>query len=322
MKDLYVSKTRLPPLSKYNKYLKVLWKSRYLTNNGIFVQELENRLKKYWKVKHVICVSSGTSATEIALKAMGIKKEIYVSPFSYVSTVSVPLWLGIKPLFVDIGEKYKGPAFVTHTYGLPHFTNVHPVLYDASHAFCVKVNGKSILSYGDCSIVSFHATKIFHSVEGGAIVTNSDDIAEKSRWMRNFGHDGQYKYFGVGINAKMSEFHAVMGLCSLDTIDQTEKRYDEIINMYNDKLSGYGENLSYYPFFYSTEKVLLKAIKIFEENHIYPRRYFYPALNTIFNGKKCPVAEDLSSRVLCLPLYYELTNADVQRVIKVTLQTL
>jgi dTDP-4-amino-4,6-dideoxygalactose transaminase len=320
MNDLYTSRTRLPKLSRYNWYLKKLWKSRYLTNNGVFVQKLEEKLKKRWGVKHVICVANGTLATELAIKALDIKGEIYVDPFSYISTISVPMWMGIKPIFTEYHRR--GPALVTHCYGFPHLVNICPVIYDASHAFAVRENGKSILTQGNCSIISFHATKLFQSVEGGAIVTDDDDITKKVRWMRNFGHDGQYKYFGVGINAKMSEFHAAMGLCSLEMIDQTLGKYCQIIQKYN-KAFGYThrQDLSYYPVWYTSENHVLKAIKLFEKNHIFPRRYFYPALNTIFSKQRCPKAEDSASRVLCLPLYYELTNEDIKRIIHITLKT-
>lgn len=322
MKDIYISRTYLPPLKKYTSYLKKLWKSRYLTNNGVFVQELEEKLKKRWGVRNVVCVSNGTLATMLAIKALNITDKIYVSPYSYISTVSVPVWMGIKPVFVDNWKQWTGPALVTHVYGAPNITNVHPVIYDASHAFCSKYEGKSILQQGDISIISFHAVKIFQTIEGGAVVTNNDELAEKVRWMRNFGHNGQYEYFGAGINCKMSEFNAAMGLCVLPMVDKIKKRYDEIAEMYNKELGYKWEDVTYYPIFYPSEKKVLKAIEVFEKNHIYPRRYFYPPLNKVFGGKSCPIAEDLMSRVLCLPLYYELTNIDLKKIIKIAKDTL
>lgn len=312
----------MPNIRKYTHYLRELWKSRYLTNNGIYVQELEERLKKYWKVKNVVCVTSGTLATEIALKAMGITKKIYLSPYSYVSTVSVPLWMGIKPVFIDLYKKVKSPYLSTHVYGLPNLYDIHPILYDASHAFCTKVEGESIMKYGDCSVISFHATKIFQSVEGGAIVTQNDELAEKCRWMRNFGHNGEYEYHGVGINGKMSEFHAAMGLCSLDTIDETKRKYDYIIYRYNMGLGYSLKDVSYYPVFYPSENDVLRAMRIFNKNTIFPRRYFYPSLNTVFGDISCPAAEELSKTVLCLPLYFELTDKDIDRIIRITKETL
>lgn len=308
-----VSRPYLPKLSEYNKYLKKIWKSRWLTNDGELVQELERKLEKYWGVKHVVCVSSGTTAIEIALKALDIQKEIYVSPFSFIATISAPMWMGIKPKFVDLGKEFKGPALVTHVYGIPYLTKARPVIYDASHAFATKVDGKSVLTYGDCSIISFHAVKQFHTVEGGAVVTNNDEIAKKARWMRNFGFNGD-KFDGVGINAKMSEFHAAMGLCNLKNIDRVVKRYRELVQRYNNVFDREYENLTYYPLFFHDVK---KAIKLFNKYNIYPRRYFYPALNTVFSKDKCPVLESLASHVLCLPLYYELTNKEQDLIIKI-----
>ena len=285
------------------------------------VQELEKKLQEYWKVKNVICVSNGTMATMLAIKALGITKEIYVSPYSYISTVSVPTWMGIKTKFIDIGEKWKGPAIVTHVYGAENLQDVKPVIYDASHAFCVKHKGKSIVSYGDISIISFHAVKIFQTIEGGALVTNDDRLAKKLRWMRNFGYKTHYSYYGAGINAKMNEFEAAMGLCSLEQIDKIEKKYALLIKRYNKALGYDYHGLTYYPIWYETEKNVLKAIKTFEKNGITPRRYFYPPLNKVFNGKACPIAEDLMSRVLCIPLYYDLTTKQQDHIIKIAKQT-
>lgn len=317
---IYTSKTKLPSLSDYNKYLKKIWKSNWLTNDGKLVQKLEKKLEEYWGVKNVVCVDHGTSAISIALKALNVK-ELYLSPNSFVATASAPLWLGIKLHFVDFGEHYGSPALVTHAYGVPDLVDARPVIYDASHAFTTKVNGKSILSYGDISIISFHATKIFHSVEGGAIVTNSDALAKKARWMRNFGFKTPTSFYGAGINAKMSEFHAAMGLAMLPLVGKIRKRYDQIIKRYNTAF-GYEESGStFYPIWYETEKDLLRAVKLFNKNNIYPRRYFYPSLNTVFGGK-CPASESMAKRVLCLPLYYDLTDRDVDRIIKITKQTL
>ena len=318
-----ISRTLLPPLEEYNKYLKKIWKSNWLTNNGELVQLLEKKLQKYWGVKHVVCVDHGTSAIMIALKALNIKKEIYVSPNSFIATVSAPVWLGIKPRFVDLGEQYENPALITHLYGIPYIDNgLDTVIYDASHAFTTKIDGKSIFTYGDISVISFNAVKIFQTIEGGAVVTNNDEIAEKARWMRNFGFKTRYSFKGVGINCKMNEFQAAMGLCALPLVNKMRRRYDQIIDRYNKELGYLHEQVTYYPIWYSKEYKVKKAIKKFEENDIYPRRYFYPPLNKVFGGKACPLAEDLMSRVLCLPLYYELTDEQQNRVIKIANETL
>lgn len=320
-KSIYVSRTHLPPITEYNKYLKKIWKNHWLTNDGELVRELEEKLKKRFKVKNVVCVSNGTSAIMLALRAMGITKEIYVSPNNFIATVEAPVWMGIKVNFIDLNENYKSPALVTHIYGIPNMVNTRPVIYDASHAFTVKYKGKSILAYGDASIISFHAVKIFQTVEGGAVVTNNDSIAKKVRWMRNHGFKTRYSFYGTGFNFKMSEFHAAMGLCSLAIVDKTQRRFDQIIKMYNQKLGYNHEEVTYYPIWYDSESKLLKAISEFEKNNIFPRRYFYPPLNKVFGGKKCPLAEDRMSRVLCLPLYYDLKNNEVELVIEIVNKT-
>jgi dTDP-4-amino-4,6-dideoxygalactose transaminase len=321
MKKLYVSRTRLPTLNRYNQYLQKIWKSNWLTNNGKLVQELENKLAKRFGIKHVVCVSSGTAALLIVLKAMKIKK-LYVSPYSFIATVSAPAWLGIKLHFQDLNEPIKSPALVTHLYGLPLLTDVHPVIYDASHAFMVTTGGHSILAEGDCSIISFHAVKVFQTIEGGAVVTNNDDIAQQARWMRNYGFKTQYSFRGTGVNFKMNEFEAAMGLCSLEMVDDTMKKYRKLITRYNKALGYEWENVIYYPVYYKSEADLLFAIKVFEGNGIYPRRYFYPPLNKVFNGKRCPDAEVLMSTVLCLPLYFALSYKDQDRVIDIARRTL
>lgn len=321
-KPIYISRTYLPSLEKYNSYLKKIWESRWLTNNGRFVEELERKLEKRFGVRNVVCVSNGTSAITLALKVMGITKKIYVSPNNFIATVEAPVWMGIKPQFVDLNEKLKGPALVTHIYGMPNIVDAKPVIYDASHAFTTKYRGKSILSYGDISIISFHAVKIFQTVEGGAVVTNNDQLAEKVRWMRNHGFKTRYTFYGPGFNFKMSEFHAAMGLSALPLVNKMRKRYDKIIEMYNGALGYNHKDVIYYPIWYDSEAKVLNAIKVFENNNIFPRRYFYPPLNKVFGGKKCPLAEDKMSRVLCLPLYYELRNEEVRLIIDIVKQTL
>lgn len=319
---IYVSRTNLPSLVDYNKYLKRIWKSNWLTNDGRLVRELEEKLKKRFGVKNVICVSNGTSAIALALKAIGIDKEIYVSPDNFIATVEAPVWMGIKPKFIDLDEEYKGPALVTHIFGIPNIVNVKPVIYDASHAFTTTYKGKSILSYGDVSIISFHAVKIFQTVEGGAVVTNNNEVADKIRWMRNHGFKTRYSFYGGGFNFKMSEFHAAMGLCALPLVNKMRKRYDQIIKMYNKGLGYNHREVTYYPIWYDSATKVVNAIKVFEKNNIFPRRYFYPPLNKVFGGKECPLAEEKMSRVLCLPLYYELKDKEVKFIIDLVKKTL
>jgi dTDP-4-amino-4,6-dideoxygalactose transaminase len=319
MKNIYVSRTRLPTLERYNHYLKKIWKSNWLTNNGELVQELERKLAKRFGVKNVVCVSSGSMALMIALKAMDIK-EINTTPFSFIATISIPVWMSIRVNFYDEGEPIpcNFPALFTHTYGTPCLMYIKPIIYDASHAFATKVDGKSILTYGDCSIISFHAVKIFQTIEGGAVVTNNDSIAKKARWMRNYGFKTQYSFQGVGINGKMNEFEAAMGLCSLETVDDTIKIYHKLIKYYDDNLGlEHSLDSTYYPIWLKSERSVLRAIKKFEEYGIYPRRYFYPPLSKVFHSPACPSYEDLMSRVLCLPLYYSLTEKEQDKIIKI-----
>ena len=317
-----VSRTLLPKLSDYNKYLKRIWKSNWLTNDGELVRELEKRLEKYWGAKNVVCVDHGTSAIMLAIRAMEIEDYIYTSPFSFIATVEAPVWLGVKPRFVDTDENYGNPALVTHVYGIPNIIDNKRVVYDASHAFDVRHDGKYIVNYGDVSAISFHAVKMFQTVEGGAVVTNDDELAEKVRWMRNHGIKSRYTFSGVGINCKMSEFHAAMGLCALPLVSKIRKRFDEIIERYNSELGQDLRGVSYYPLWYSSEDKVLKALEYFERENIFARRYFYPPLNRVFGGKSCPKAEDSMSRVLCLPLYHDLTDEQVEKIIKIAKDTL
>lgn len=311
-----VSRTLLPPLEEYNKYLKRIWKSNWLTNNGELVQELEKKLQEYWGVKHVVCVDHGTSAIQIALRTLNAK-EVYISPDNFIAVGAAAEWLGIKTKYVDDDEQFGSPAIVTHNYGIPRFTDTRPVIYDCSHAF----SQKELFRIGDISVISFHAVKTFQTAEGGALVTDNDDIAEKARWMRNYGFKTRYTFSGIGTNFKMSEFHAAMGLASFPLIPKIVKRYAEIIDKYN-KAFGYSyENVTYYPFWFSSEARLLSGIREFEENGIYPRRYFYPPLNQVYGGKSCPLTEQRIKRVVALPLYYELKNEEIDKIIQIAQKT-
>lgn len=314
-------RTWLPPLCRYNSYLKKIWASNILTNQGQFAREFEEKLKESLHVKHLFLVSNGTIAEQIAIHALGLKGVFYTSPLSYVATVSAAVWEGLSPVYVDLNEQFTcGPVISTHVYGIPRLTDQRPVIYDGAHAFGVKYKGRSLLSYGDVSFTSFHATKLFQSVEGGAIITNRDDLAEKIDWMRFHGHKefnsdrDRYVFHGVGINAKMSELHAAMGLCMLPYANQIYQKYQSHIQYYNRLLGGKNKDMTYYPYLYPDEKSLLQAITRMAKHKIYPIRYFYPALNTVFKGKSCPVAEDFCRRVLCLPLFYQLTKKQIRKI--------
>lgn len=345
-----VTQTYLPSLVEYERYLKKIWKTKWVTNNGPFLLELENKLKKHLGVKHLYVVNNGTIALQIAIKALELQGNVITTPFSYVATTSSNIWEGLRVKFADIEKDYLtiNPAEIekqidketsaivaTHVYGNP--CNVEAiekiakrkkirVIYDAAHAFGVKYKGKPLLRYGDISTLSFHATKIFHTIEGGAIITENDDIAHKVSYLRNFGHNGPEKFFGLGINGKCSEFHAAMGLCVLKDIKHVINSRKEIFQYYARYLSqkisklalrdGTYYNYSYYPIFLQTENQLKKIITSLNHEGINPRRYFYPSLSTLsyVSRQPCPVAENISPRVLCLPLYVGLKKNDVKNI--------
>lgn len=345
-----VTKTYLPPLEEYYGYLKQIWERGWVTNNGPLVMELERRLKDYLGVKHLIFCSNGTIALQIAIKAMGLKKEIITTPFSYVATVNSILWENCTPVFVDIDpqtfciDASKIEAAITenteailavHVYGIPcdvnaiqSIANKHKlkVIYDGAHAFGVKLNGTSIFNYGDVSTCSFHATKLFHTVEGGAIMTNDDELAERFTLHRQFGHAGD-DYFCLGVNGKNSEIHAAMGLCNLPKVEWLIGKRKEIFEWYVECLAGsllrstcipvgIRYNYSYFPVLFPNEKEMLAIKNELEKEKIFTRRYFFPSLNNLphHQGQHCLVSETVSRSVLSLPLAHDLSREDVELV--------
>jgi dTDP-4-amino-4,6-dideoxygalactose transaminase len=287
----------------------------------------------------------------MALKALGITKEVITTPFSYVATTNAILWEGCKPVFVDIDPvtccidaskieaaitKDTEAILATHVYGIPcdveaieaiaHQYNLK-VIYDAAHAFGVKYKNKSILEYGDISTCSFHATKIFHTVEGGCIIAKDDEIARRLMLYRQFGHVYD-DYYSIGINAKNSEFHAAMGICILPKMDEIISDRKRIFNLYDDLLHSklirpkstlaIEYNYAYYPVVFQTEIDLLTAIEKLKAYQINARRYFYPSLNELpfIEKQHCPVSEEISKRVLCLPLYYGLETESIELISK------
>ncbi|NMB57349.1 DegT/DnrJ/EryC1/StrS family aminotransferase [Candidatus Beckwithbacteria bacterium] len=357
-----VTKTFLPPLSEYQKYLEKIWQSGWLTNNGQFVKRLEKKLKKYLGVKYIFFVTNGTIALQIAIKSLGLPKnsEIITTPFSYVATTSSIIWEGYKPVFVDIDPDTLtlNPEFIekaitrktkvilpTHVFGFP--CNIEKIkkiakkynlkiIYDGAHTFGAKYKGKALTSYGDISILSFHTTKIFHTVEGGAIITNDKKIADKISFLRNFGHNGLYDYFGLGINGKNSELHAAMGLANLKYIKKNIENRRKICNHYNQLLFKNDQNLikpkllpgaelnySYYPVIFPSEIQLLKTLSKLNQSDIYPRRYFYPSLSNLpyIKDQKMPISENIASRILCLPLYYRLKKKEINNIYSIIKQS-
>lgn len=346
-----VTKSYLPPLDAYIKYLEKIWTLGWLTNNGEMVQELETLLADYLGVPYICYVSNGTVAIQIALRALQIQGEVITTPFSYVATTNAILWEHCQPVFVDIDantyciDPKKIEAAITeqtqailavHVYGYPSDVNAIAeiakkhnlkVIYDAAHAFGCKLNGSSILNYGDLSTLSFHATKLFHTAEGGAIVAHTSQMADTINKVKRFGHLGD-EYFTLGINGKNSEFHAAMGLCVLPNVASIIQKRRLICEMYDAELSDLGivfanipenfeYNYAYYPVVFQNESQLLAVKQVLNSNQINPRRYFYPSLNTLpFLQTKqyCPVSEDISPRVLCLPLYDSLEQQEVLQI--------
>jgi dTDP-4-amino-4,6-dideoxygalactose transaminase len=346
-----VSRPFLPPREEFYEYLDGIWSRNYLTNNGPLVRELEQRLGQYLGVENILFLANGTLALQMAIKAMSLQGEIITTPFSYIATISSAVWENCTPVFVDIEQdslnidseliersitSNTSAILATHVFGNPcnigaieDIAESHglKVIYDAAHCFSTEYKGTSVLNYGDISCISFHATKLFHTVEGGAVIARTADTREKLFHMRNFGHAGFYKYKGVGINAKNSEFHAAMGLCNLRHIDSILDKYRFLHGIYDrllddnkvkrpviNKSAGY--NYSYYPAVFRTEKKCLEAIDILETAGINPRRYFYPPLNKIeyVADCSCPVAEDIAARILCLPLFFDLEEDQVARI--------
>jgi dTDP-4-amino-4,6-dideoxygalactose transaminase len=354
---IYVTKPFLPPLDEYQQYIKDIWERKWLTNNGPLVNDLELKLKEFLSVDYLLYLSNGTIALQLAIKALDLKGEIITTPFSYVATTTAIVWEGCKPVFVDIDSRSLNidPAKIeaaitknttailaTHVFGNPcdveaidKIAKKHnlKVIYDGAHAFGAKYKNNSLLSYGDVATCSFHATKLFHTVEGGSIITQDPELLRKLAYMRSFGHIGDdYQY--VGVNAKNSESHAAMGLLNIKYVNKILKKRKELSLYYHEKLklvdhqkpkltehSTY--NFAYYPIIFESETKLLKANKILNDNWIYPRRYFYPSLSTLnyVGEQNTPVSDDISKRILCLPLYYDLKLEEIDFIARLLLRS-
>jgi dTDP-4-amino-4,6-dideoxygalactose transaminase len=356
---LNVTQTFVPPLEEYAKLLKPVWASKWLTNRGKLVCQLEQRLCEYLGVPNLLAVSNGTIALQLAIKALELKGEIITTPFSYVATVSSIVWEGCIPVFVDIDPIHltidenkieeaitdkTSAILATHVYGNPcnveaieeiASRNGLKVIYDAAHCFGVKYKGRSILERGDVSTLSFHATKLFHTGEGGGIVSADEEIGKTIFDHHNFGHNGPEEFFGLGVNGKMSEINAAMGLAVLEYMDDIIARRRSVCEAYDAALADTGVtlisfregtewNFSYYPVIFESEERLLKVRDEMNKKDIFPRRYFYPSLNRLpyLPYGELPVAEDISRRVLCLPLSDSLTPTDSERVSEVLRQCL
>lgn len=347
-----VTKTYLPPMEEYTSYLQRAYDKVWLTNRGELVQELEEKLKNYLGVQHLTLTTNGTLPIQIAIKALDLKGEIITTPFSYVATTSAIAWENCTPVFVDIEEDYltidptkieeaitdnTSAILATHVFGNPcdveaieAIANKHnlKVIYDAAHCFGVNYKGQSIFNYGDVSTCSFHATKIFHTGEGGCFITKDSELHHKLFYHHNFGHKTPTSFHGVGTNAKMSELQAAMGLAVFDHINEIIEHRKKAVEKYDELLDptslqrlkirpGTEWNYHYYPIIFNSEEQLLKVMEAMNSENIFPRRYFYPSLNTLnyVNAPKMEISESIAKRILCLPLSAEITKKTIQQIV-------
>jgi len=346
-----ITRPFLPDLDTYQTYVQGIWERRYLTNNGPLVQELEAGLRNYLGVEKLLFLGNGTIAIQIAIKALGLIGEVITTPFSYVATTSSLVWEGCEPVFADIDpttyniDPSKIEAAITprtsgilatHVFGNPcdidaiqAIADQHglKVIYDAAHCFGTQYKGRSVFAYGDVSTTSLHATKLFHTVEGGAVFTADTDLLHRMGQMRNFGHAGFDRFDGVGINGKNSEFHAAMGLSNLPHVDailasrKTQgERYERLLEGLPVEgiriQEGAVWNRSYHPVLFRSEEVLLAVKAALEAGDIYPRRYFYPSLSGLeyVRRQATPVSDRVASGILCLPMYDGLSEEDQIRI--------
>ncbi|MGE7773616.1 DegT/DnrJ/EryC1/StrS family aminotransferase [Chitinophaga sp. NPDC101104] len=355
-----VTKPYLPSKEEYNRYLNDIWERHWLTNNGPLVNDLEARLKELLQVSNLLFTSNGTVAIQIAIKALNLTGEVITTPFSYVATTSSILWENCKAVFVDIDpatfniDPQKIEAAITpntsailatHVFGnacdidaIQAIADKHQlkVIYDAAHCFGTQYKKRSVFEYGDISTCSFHATKLFHTTEGGAVFATDNQLMEQMGLLRNFGHTSPVTFGSIGINAKNSEFHAAMGLCCLDHIEEIMIKRTEQWQHYKELLAGQKNlqllkitdgctfNGAYFPIVLESEKVLTKVTEMLNLQYVYPRRYFYPSLNTLsfVDRAACQHSESIAPRILCLPLYHTLRKEDQDMIAKVIIKNI
>jgi dTDP-4-amino-4,6-dideoxygalactose transaminase len=359
MEPIYVTKPFLPDFEVYQSYLKRIWDTGILTNQGPLAKLLEDRLREYLGVPYLNFMTNGTVAIQLALNALGIGEgEIVTTPFSYVATTSTILWERCTPVFADIDpatlcmDAEKAEAAITektrallavHVFGYPcdvdgleRVGQKHgiPVIYDAAHAMGCRYRGRSLVSYGDAATLSFHATKLFHTAEGGALICKDEATYEKASLAMRFGHNGD-DHLSLGINAKSSELNAAMGLSVLPELERIIARRKAICDLYDAVLTDavirplhqqtLEYNYAYYPIILSSESQLLNVIEALKARQIFPRRYFYPSLNLLpylKEKQRCPVSEDIAVRVMTLPLYPGLADEDARRIAVAVKETL
>jgi dTDP-4-amino-4,6-dideoxygalactose transaminase len=361
-KVITVTSPLLPDLDELNVYLKDIWSRRWLTNNGHYHQELEKALCEYFKVPYISLFTNGTIPLICALQALRITGEVITTPYSFVATTHSLWWNGIKPVFVDIDPKTccidpnKIEAAITpkttaimpvHVYGKPCDTEAIQaiadkyglkVIYDAAHAFGVEVNGKSILEAGDMSTLSFHATKVYNTVEGGALICHDEKTKQRIDHLKNFGFSDEVTVIAPGINGKMDEVRSAYGLVNLKQVDkaiearhQVALRYREALRdvkgiTFMDDMPGVKHNYGYFPIFIDEKEYGMSRDELYfkmKSHNVLGRRYFYPLISEFStyrgldsaNPENLPVAHKMANSVICLPIYHTLTEEDVDRVI-------
>jgi len=352
-KPIFVTQPSLAPLEEFTELLKGVWERGILTHNGPLVQQLEKEIEHKLGIKNFVAVSNGTIAIQMAIKALELKGDIITTPFTWIATISAIQWEGCTPVFCDIDPKTlnidpsKIEACITdktvaimpvHVFGNPcdveaiqKIADKHglKVIYDAAHGIGSEVNGKSLLAFGDISATSLHATKLLNTAEGGACITENDELNKKLQRIRFFGHsDDKTDIVEEGFNGKLTEVHAALGIANMKYYDEVlEDRktkyllYKKLLSV-NSRLTfqalNFGTcNYSYFPVIFETEEALLRSLEKLNAKNIFPRRYFYPAVNTFTNVveyQAMPIAEDVSKRILCLPLYLDLKKSQIKEI--------
>ena len=357
-----VTSPLLPNLDDFNEMLKQIWASKWITNNGSFHKQLEKELAVYLKVPYISLFTNGTLPLITALQALRITGEVITTPYSFVATTHALWWNGIKPVFVDIDPTTgninpdKIEAAITpkttaimpvHVYGKPCDTKRIQeiadqyglkVIYDAAHAFGVEVNGESILNAGDLSTLSFHATKVYNTVEGGAMVMHDEKMKKRIDYLKNFGFANETTVVGPGINSKMDEVRSAYGLLNLKQVDaaiearhQVAIKYREVLRnvegvTFFDDIPGVRHNYSYFPIFIDAKKYGMTRDELYfkmKEQNVLGRRYFYPLISefSTYRGlesakpENLPEAHKMADSVICLPMHHALSNDDIQRIL-------
>lgn len=363
-KPIYVTSPLLPPLEDFTFLLKEIWESKMLTNNGNFHQKLEEELAKYLKVPYLSLFTNGTLPLITALQAMRITGEVITTPFSFVATTHSLWWNGIKPVFVDIEpetcnlDPSKIEAAITprttaimpvHVYGKPcktkeiqEIANKYglKVIYDAAHAFGVEINGESILNFGDMATLSFHATKVYNTLEGGALVVHDEQTKKRIDYLKNFGFASETEVVAPGINSKVDEVRAAYGLLNLKQVDHAINSRRKVAIRYRDELQGVKgitffndipgvrHNYSYFPIFINAEEYGMTRDELYfkmKEYNVFGRRYFYPLISTFStyrgldsaNPDNLPVATQMSNNVICLPMHHALSENEVEYILQI-----